>query len=88
MPAGVLLYEKHFFGSVHTEVKGRIAMTSNMTAWRKTVRLLPWIVVSVGLAGILKGLLGGLSSDDSSASFWAGILTCYIGAMWLYNRNP
>ena len=63
-------------------------MTAKKSAGQKTVRLLPWIVVSVGLAGILKGLLGDLSSDDSSASYWAGVLTCYVGAMWLYNRNP
>ncbi len=87
MPAGVLLYE-HCCGSVQIEVTGRTAITSNKSAWRKTMRLLPWIVISVGFAGILKGLLGDLSSDDSAASSWAGVLTYYVGAMWLYNRNP
>ena len=62
-------------------------MESNRKAWNETLLLLPWIVISVGLSSILCGVYSGLSTDASLSGFFAGILTCWVGAMWLYNRN-
>ena len=61
-------------------------MSSCHDAWQKTLKILPWIVIVIGIAGILRGLSRGLETDTSTATLTAGIITWLIGALWLYKK--
>ncbi len=62
-------------------------MNSHHDAWQKTLKLLPWIVIFVGIAGTLRGLYAGVWSNINTATVIGGIITWWIGTVWLYCQN-